>query len=113
MIGGLFIPNKSIAIAISLSGLLLLLTTVWDNWYKMDEKTKLGLMAATFVVLIAPIINMEKSNKVFKIGLVDISSRYNYIKVFSIIHLKTINKLNVHYKRTCQAYKYAIIGCCW
>jgi len=67
MIGGLFIPNKPIAIAISLAGLLLLLNVVWDNWYKMDEKTKLALMGATFVILIFAIINIEKGMKYFRL----------------------------------------------
>ena len=66
MIGGFFIPNKTIAVAISISGLLLLLKTVADNWWKMDEKTKLGLMAATFVILIAVIMYIDKGLKYFK-----------------------------------------------
>lgn len=66
MIGGFFIPNKTIAVAISISGLLLLLKTVADNWWKMDEKTKLGLMAATFVILIAVIMYIDKGMKYLK-----------------------------------------------
>lgn len=65
MIGGLFIPNKPISIAISMSGLLLLFNIVADNWSKMDEKTKLILMGVTFIILILTIINIEKAMKFF------------------------------------------------
>ena len=68
MIGGFFIPNKNIGASISIAGLLLLLNVVWDNWYKMDEGVKLSLMAATFVILIAVAMNIQRLLQRFEVG---------------------------------------------
>lgn len=67
MIGGFFIPNKTIGVAISTSGLLILLTIIWDNWYNMAQGVKLALMAATLLILIFVAINLSKFKEMLKI----------------------------------------------
>jgi len=67
MIGGFFIPNKTVGVSISIGGLLLLMNVVWDNWYKMDEGIKLSLMAVTFIILVYAGVNYQRLLKHFKI----------------------------------------------